>query len=448
MFTQRFSEGELSNRFIRRAIPPKWEVYYIILANGRCFGYRRTPKCAGCWVARITVKSGSRYRERVLGLADDDTQADGDRVLTFAQGKQRALDWFRGPEIGLLRHEPRQFNGTTGLLRCPIGSEFTVTHAMRDYCNWKRDFGAKQSYVAAVSRANIYTLPLLGSLLCSELTPQHCRSLLLHVEASTLLRVGGTRLMPVDPRSLDQDVRRRRRTNANNAFYDLRGALDMAFGDGHIASNAAWRDVKVFKTAHRPRVDILTWEQAKRMVDLAQPEFRRLILAALYTGCRISEIFKMKVGDLEHSRAALYVNPVKSIRGRTIALPDEGYEFFRTLAKGRNNDCPLVPRNGEWPWTTGYVSTHFRVLCKAVGAPEKFVFHCLRHTYASLLLRAGTPPIVVARQLGHVNMMTTIRTYAHVTDDFMDHEFRSRFKPGFLTSPDLFSDATNLEEAR
>ena len=271
MFTQRFSEGELSNRFIRRAIPPKWEVYYIILANGRCFGYRRTPKCAGCWVARITVKSGSRYRERVLGLADDDTQADGDRVLTFAQGKQRALDWFRGPEIGLLRHEPRQFNGATGLLLCPIGSEFTVTHAMRDYCNWKRDFGAKQSYVAAVSRANIYTLPLLGSLLCSELTPQHCRSLLLHVEASTLLRVGGTRLMPVDPRSLDQDVRRRRRTNANNAFYDLRGALDMAFGDGHISSNAAWRDVKVFKTAHRPRVDILTWEQAKRMVDLAQP---------------------------------------------------------------------------------------------------------------------------------------------------------------------------------
>ena len=96
----------------------------------------------------------------------------------------------------------------------------------------------------------------------------------------------------------------------------------------------------------------------------------------------------------------------------------------------------------------GLCLTHFRVLCKAVGAPEKFVFHCLRHTYASLLLRAGTPPIVVARQLGHVNMMTTIRTYAHVTDDFMDHEFRSRFKPGFLTSPDLFSDATNLEEAR
>lgn len=51
------------------------------------------------------------------------------------------------------------------------------------------------------------------------------------------------------------------------------------------------------------------------------------------------------------------------------------------------------------------------------------------------------PPIVVARQLGHLNMETTLRNYAHVTDDFMDHEFRSRYKPGFLTAPDLFAEA-------
>ena len=448
MFTQRYSEGELTDRVLRKAIPPKWEVYYIILANGRCFGYRRTPKCGGRWVARITIKSGCKYRERVMGLADDDKPADGDRILTYAQAKQRALDWFDGPEIRPIRYEVRQFNWATDLLRCPVGSEYTIAHVMRDYCNWKRNFGAKQTFVAAVSRANVYTLPLLGSVLCSELTPQHCRSLLLHVEASVLHREGGTHLTAVDPRTLDQDVRRKRRITANNTFTDLRSALNMAFGDGHIESNAAWRHVKLFTSVHRARVDILTWEQAKRMVEIARPEFRRLILAALYTGCRITEIFKMRVGDLENSRAAIYINPVKSYRGRTIALPDEGYQFFRSLAEGRNNDCALVPRNGEWPWTTGYVATHFRPLCKAVGAPETFVFHSLRHTYASLLLRAGTPPIVVARQLGHLNMMTTIRTYAHVTDDFMDHEFRSRFKPGFLTSPDLFSEVTRIPDGR
>ena len=93
-------------RFFAKTIPPKWEVYYLILSNGQCFGYRRTPKVRGCWVARITVKSGSRYRERVLGFADDDNVADGDRILTFEQGKQRALEWFGGQKFDSLDMRP------------------------------------------------------------------------------------------------------------------------------------------------------------------------------------------------------------------------------------------------------------------------------------------------------------------------------------------------------
>ena len=100
----------------------------------------------------------------------------------------------------------------------------------------------------------------------------------------------------------------------------------------------------------------------------------------------------------------------------------------------------LIPRNHDWPWTTSYVADHFRIMARKIGLPNSLVFHCLRHTYASLLLRSNTPPIVVARQLGHVNVETTLRTYAHVTDDFMDHEFRALYKPGFLASPDLFTE--------
>ena len=213
----------------------------------------------------------------------------------------------------------------------------------------------------------------------------------------------------------------------------------MAFGDGKIASNAAWRHVKIFRRVNRARADILSWEQAKRLVDLSSPELRPLILAALYTGCRLSELFQMRVGDIDPSRAAIYVRPVKCYRGRTIALPEEGYAFFKVLGDGHDNDSPLIRRDRGWPWTTGYVAARFKLLGQKAGLPKSFVFHCLRHTYASLLLRANTPPIVVARQLGHLNMETTLRTYAHVTDDFMDYEFRSRYKPGFLTRPDLFS---------
>jgi integrase/recombinase XerD len=441
MFTTRYSEAELSNRTIRQTIPPKWEVYYVLLCSGRSFGYRRTPKCCGRWVARIRVSTGHVYREQVMGLANDAQPADGVRYLTYSQAKAKALAWFEDPKILPIRTQARQIGWQSSLIISPIGSEYTVAHVMRDYCNWKRDFGAKQSLCSAVSRANVYTLPLLGSVLCRDLTAQQCRSLLLHVESSVLHRAGETRLTTVDPRTLDPEVRRKRRITANNTFTDFRSALNMAFGDGHIATNSAWRVVKLFRHVNRARADILTWQQAKRMVDIATPEFRRLVLAALYTGCRITEIFKMKVGDIDPQRAAIYIHPVKCYRGRTIALPDEGYYFFKKLADGRSNDSVLVMRDGDWPWTKGYAAGHFKKLCKAVGAPEKFVFHSLRHTYASLLLRAGTPAIVVARQLGHINMMTTLKMYAHVTDDFMDYEFRSKFKPGFLNQGDLFESS-------
>lgn len=440
MFTHRYTETELADRQFRKTIPPKWEVYYLLIATGRCFGYRRTPKCGGRWVARFRVTTGCFYREQVMGLADDTRKADGDKVLTYEQARQKAIRWYDSPEFIPIRVEARQQGWRSDLIVCPIGDEYTVAHAMRDYCQWKKDFGAKQSFHAAVSRGNVYTVPLLGNIRCVELTAQHCRSLLLYVEGSVLHRAGGTRLTQVDPRTLDPEVRRKRRITANNTFTDLRSALNMAFGDGKIESNAAWRHVRIFTRVNRARTDILTWEQAKRLVDLATPEFQRLILAALYTGCRLSELFQMRAGDIDPTRAAIYVRPVKCYRGRTIALPDEGYELFRALAEGRHNDSPLIRRNNDWPWTTSYVAEHFKKLGQKIGLPKSFVFHCLRHTYASLLLRANTPAIVVARQLGHANMETTLRMYAHVTDDFMDHEFRSRYKPGFLTSPDLLSD--------
>ena len=41
-------------------------------------------------------------------------------------------------------------------------------------------------------------------------------------------------------------------------------------------------------------------------------------------------------------------------------------------------------------------------------------FHDLRHTFATLLLKAGTHPAIVAAQLGHSSVKTTMDIYSHV----------------------------------
>lgn len=51
-----------------------------------------------------------------------------------------------------------------------------------------------------------------------------------------------------------------------------------------------------------------------------------------------------------------------------------------------------------------------RVL-KAAGLPLHFTPHCLRHTYASLLLQMEVSPVYVQRQLGHSSIKLTVDTY-------------------------------------
>ena len=49
-------------------------------------------------------------------------------------------------------------------------------------------------------------------------------------------------------------------------------------------------------------------------------------------------------------------------------------------------------------------------------------FHALRHTYASLCIAAGRPPLEITRFMGHAKVTTTLGVYAHLfnTDDHAD----------------------------
>jgi len=49
---------------------------------------------------------------------------------------------------------------------------------------------------------------------------------------------------------------------------------------------------------------------------------------------------------------------------------------------------------------------------KAAQLSIHFSPHCLRHTFASLLLQQGESPAYVQRQLGHASIQLTVDTYA------------------------------------
>ena len=63
------------------------------------------------------------------------------------------------------------------------------------------------------------------------------------------------------------------------------------------------------------------------------------------------------------------------------------------------------------PLDASNVRRAFAKVLKSAELPPHFTPHCLRHTYASLLLQNGESPVYVQRQLGHASIQLTVDTY-------------------------------------
>jgi integrase len=58
-----------------------------------------------------------------------------------------------------------------------------------------------------------------------------------------------------------------------------------------------------------------------------------------------------------------------------------------------------------------FVSRRMARVLKLASLPEHHTPHCLRHTFASVLIAAGISPGYVQRQLGHSSIALTVNVY-------------------------------------
>ena len=163
-------------------------------------------------------------------------------------------------------------------------------------------------------------------------------------------------------------------------------------------------------------------------MDNASPALGRLVLAALYSGCRVGELANLRVSDVGREVYGLHIAAFKRSPARFVFLPDEGMAFFLRCCEGKEpNDRLLLSDKGK-VWHRQHTNL-FRRAVKRARLPREFVFHGLRHTYASDLVREGVPLSVVARQLGHSDTRTVSATYGHLAEQFREEQVRTRFSP-------------------
>lgn len=147
---------------------------------------------------------------------------------------------------------------------------------------------------------------------------------------------------------------------------------------------------------------------------------RRIVPVAGLTGLRQGEILSLKDTDLEMDEAKLHVRSGKTKASRrTVNLSQEVVGLLREQLLERpavETEYVFPDKEGKRWIATAFMAQVFRPARELAGMGCNF--HSLRHSYASLMVRAGVDVTTIADEMGHVDGgALLLRRYSHLRDD-------------------------------
>ena len=137
-----------------------------------------------------------------------------------------------------------------------------------------------------------------------------------------------------------------------------------------------------------------------------------------------------KTDESERPLAISY-NMAEAFRARVGATAQERFVHEKIYGKGSYQDNDLIyPALDGSPLKPDSFTQHFKRLVRRINAGLKAAnkdelpqirFQDLRHTNATMMLKAGVPLKIMSQRLGHSNIQTTANVYSHVLEE-MDRD--------------------------
>jgi integrase len=404
---RRVRDKALDSREGRGKLKPRGKPYWRTIERGLHLGYRRLKGKAGTWWARHYVGQ-QEYETESIGVADDLSDADGVAILDYWQAQTAARE--------RMVNRAHAAAGKTGPL--------TVTDAVEQYLEWLES--NRKSVYDVRRRAEAFIIPRLGDVECSALTADVVRAW--HSKlAKEPPRIRTPKGLQPRHRVLDAgdtEARRRRCVSANRVLTILKAALNRAWREGKIPSDAQWRRVKPFGDVTVARVRYLSVAEAKRLINACDGEFRSLTRAALATGARYGELTRLQVHDFNRDAGTIAIRQSKSGKARHVVLTQEGATFFERLTAGRGGHEVLLPRADGNAFTKSNQSHRMIAACARAKITPPVGFHQLRHTWASLAVMNGVPLLIVAKNLGHSDTRMVEKHYGHLAPSYIVEAIR------------------------
>lgn len=162
----------------------------------------------------------------------------------------------------------------------------------------------------------------------------------------------------------------------------------------------------------------LTHDEASTLLKHCPEWLRGVVIAALMTGCRQSELLTLTWDCVDLPRRSLRLSGsrTKTGKGRDIPINETLHRLLKSLPRPIDKTKPVFTKKGK-PISKTILKLGWKAALEA-SEIDHLRFHDLRHTAASWLVAAGVPLYEVSRILGHSSIRMTER-YAHFAPDHL-----------------------------
>lgn len=213
----------------------------------------------------------------------------------------------------------------------------------------------------------------------------------------------------------------------NSIIFCLKSFFQWLADEEIIPKNPA-RLIKQTKLPKRLRKSLTAHELERLRLACKDTRDRALLEFLFATGCRVSEVVGVNISDLNFNNNSLRVVG-KGNKQRTVYFNDKTKLYIENYLNERKDNNPALFIAERKPFNR-IGARGIECIVAKIGVRAKFTKdiypHLIRHTMATLGLRAGADISTIQHLLGHTSPATT-ETYAEQSDINLQHEYNQHF---------------------
>lgn len=220
----------------------------------------------------------------------------------------------------------------------------------------------------------------------------------------------------VDKRDITSYLAHKKEENCSNATLSLvHAALKYLFEK--MLKRKILDEISIPKK-NKALPKVLTRDELRALFHATRFGRNRIALELMYgSGCRVSEVVKLKIEDINLKERTAMIRSGKGSKDRMIILSKDWITELKKYLKHKKIQSEFVfsKKNGK-PITTDTIQRIVREAAEKAGIKKHVTPHCLRHSHATHLLEGGTNIRYIQSLLGHSNLSTT-QIYTNVANE-------------------------------